>query len=323
MVHPTRPNGSTRTVAAAFPGAVPGLGDNGAMTLPAWISTDTLISIVLVLLITIVGRFLLVRLVRGVTNKAVEGARKRRAGGGSRADHIIESLTLANHERYQQRAATLGSLVASLITVLLWVIALLTILAIVGSPLGPLLASAGVGGVALAFGAQSLIKDFLSGIFMIMEDQYGVGDLIDTGDLRGTVEDVGLRVTRLRDPTGTIWYVRNGEILRLGNQSQGWSTAIVDVPVAVDENPAKVIAILEEVAVSAEQADELSGELLERPNVVGVNSVTATTMTIRMLAKTLPNQHWGIQRWLLEHSVSALAKAGVRSPVPNLGLMNP
>jgi small conductance mechanosensitive channel len=293
------------------------------MTLPAWISTDTLISIALVLLITIVGRFLLVRLVRGVTAKALERARTRRAGGGSKADHIIESLTMANHERYTQRAATLGSLVASLITVLLWVIAVLTIMAIVQIPLGPLLASAGVGGVALAFGAQSLVKDFLSGIFMIMEDQYGVGDLVDTGELRGTVEDVGLRVTRLRDPTGTIWYVRNGEILRLGNQSQGWSTAIVDVPVAVDESPAKVIAILEEVAASAEAADELSGELLERPNVVGVNAVTATTMTIRMLAKTLPNQHWAIQRWLLEHSVSALAKAGVRSPVPNLGLMNP
>lgn len=293
------------------------------MKLPDWISTDTLITIALVLVITIVARFLLVRLVRGVTAKALARARARRAGGGSKADHIIESLTMANHERYTQRAATLGSLVANLITVLLWVIAVLTIMAIVNIPLGPLLASAGVGGVALAFGAQSLVKDFLSGIFMIMEDQYGVGDLIDTGDLRGTVEDVGLRVTRLRDPSGTIWYVRNGEILRLGNQSQGWSTAIVDVPIAIDEDPVKVIAILEKVAVSAEQEDELSGELLDKPSVVGVNSVTATTMTIRMVAKTLPNQHWGVQRWLLEHSVSALAEAGVRSPVPNVGLVNP
>lgn len=292
------------------------------MTLPAWISTDTLISIVLVLLVTIVGRFLLVRLVRGVTAKALDRARKRRAGGGSKADHIIESLTLANHERYTQRAATMGSVIASLVTVVLWVVAILTILAIVDIPLTPVLASAGVGGVALAFGAQSVVKDFLSGMFMIMEDQYGVGDLVDTGDIRGTVEDVGLRVTRIRDATGTIWYIRNGEILRLGNQSQGWSTAIVDVPVAVDEDPAKVIAILEEVAEAAEAAAELSGELLEKPNVVGVNSVTATTMTIRMLAKTLPNQHWAIQRWLLERSVSALAKAGVRSPVP-MGLLNP
>lgn len=293
------------------------------MTLPSWISTDALISILLVLVVTILGRFLLVRLVRGVTAKALDHARARRAGGGSKADHIIESLTLANHERYTQRAATIGSVISSLVTVFLWVVAALTILGILDIPLAPVIASAGVGGVALAFGAQSLVKDFLSGMFMIMEDQYGVGDLVDTGEIRGTVEDVGLRVTRIRDPSGTIWYIRNGEIIRLGNQSQGWSTAIIDVPVAVDENPTKVIAILEKVAEAAEAAEELSGELLEKPNVVGVNAVTATTMTIRMIAKTLPNQHWGIQRWLLERSVSALADAGVRSPVPNLGLMNP
>ena len=293
------------------------------MELPDWINPDIVIDIAVVLLITIVLRFLLVRLVKRVTAKALERAQARRLGGGSKADHIIESLTLANHERYAQRAATLGSVISSLITVLLWGTAALTILAIFDIPLAPLLASAGVGGIALAFGAQTLVKDFLSGMFMIMEDQYGVGDVVDTGELKGTVEDVGLRVTRIRDLSGTVWYVRNGEILRLGNQSQGWSTAIVDVPVAVDESPSKVIALLEKVAEAAENAEELSGELLERPNVVGVNAVTATTMTIRMVAKTLPNQHWPIQRWLLEHSVSALAKAGVRSPVPNLGLMNP
>jgi len=293
------------------------------MELPDWINPDIVIDIAVVLLITIVLRFLLVRLVKRVTAKALERAQARRLGGGTKADHIIESLTLANHERYAQRAATLGSVISSLITVLLWATAALTILAIFDIPLAPLLASAGVGGIALAFGAQTLVKDFLSGMFMIMEDQYGVGDVVDTGELKGTVEDVGLRVTRIRDLSGTVWYVRNGEILRLGNQSQGWSTAIVDVPVAVDESPSKVIALLETVAEAAENAEELSGELLERPKVVGVNAVTATTMTIRMVAKTLPNQHWPIQRWLLEHSVSALTKAGVRSPVPNLGLMNP
>jgi len=293
------------------------------MKLPSWINPDILIDVAIVLVITIVMRFLLVRLVKRLTSKALERAQARRAGRGTKADYIIESLTLANHERSAQRAATLGSVISSLTTVLLWAVAVLTILAIFGIPLAPLLTSAGVGGIALAFGAQSLVKDFLSGMFMIMEDQYGVGDLIDTGELKGTVEDVGLRVTRIRDLSGTVWYLRNGEILRLGNQSQGWSTAIVDVPVAVDEDPAKVIAILEKVALAAEESDDLSGELLEKPNVVGVNSVTATTMTLRMVAKTLPNKHWAIQRWLLGHSVSALAAAGVRAPTPNLGLMNP
>ena len=100
------------------------------------------------------------------------------------------------------------------------------ILDVVGLPIGPLLASAGIVGVAVGFGAQSLVKDFLSGIFLILEDQYGVGDLVDTGmGTVGTIEAVGLRVTRLRDGSGVVWYVRNGEILRVGNHSQGWSTA--------------------------------------------------------------------------------------------------
>jgi moderate conductance mechanosensitive channel len=286
------------------------------MDLSRWVTTTDLISIVLVLVFTIVARFLLVRLVKSLTKKALERARNRREKGHTKAERLLESMAMGSQERYEQRTATLGSISASLISATLWLIAVLTILAIVHVPLGPLLTSAGVGGIALAFGAQSLVKDFLSGMFMLMEDQYGVGDMIDTGEVKGTVEEVGLRVTRLRDLSGTVWYVRNGEILRLGNQSQGWSTAIIDVPVSHEEDPGRVIMVLEEVAVEAENAEELSDVLLERPTVVGVNALSATTMTIRLIGKTLPNQHWKVQRWLLEHSLSALAKAGVRSPSP-------
>ena len=127
----------------------------------------------------------------------------------------------------------MGAILKSTSTFVIFTLALLTVMATVGLPLGPLLASAGVGGVALGFGAQSLVKDFLSGIFMILEDQYGVGDVIDTGEAVGTVEDVTLRVTRLRDASGIVWYVRNGEIVRIGNRSQGWSTALVDIPVGL------------------------------------------------------------------------------------------
>lgn len=285
-----------------------------------FVTTSDLISIGLVLVITVVSRFVLVRLVRLMTKRAIERARKRREAGGSVAERLLSEITLGRQERYEQRTAALGSVSSSLITATLGTIAVLTIMAILNIPLGPILTSAGVGGVALAFGAQSLVKDFLSGMFMLMEDQYGVGDLIDTGDLKGTVEDVGLRVTRLRDLSGTVWYVRNGEILKLGNQSQGWSTAIVDVPVAYDEDPTKVIEILKAVAVEAETAESLEGALLERPTVVGVNAVTATTMTVRMIGKTLPNQHWAVQRWLLKQAMSELGQAGVKSPVP-LGVM--
>ena len=120
--------------------------------------------------------------------------------------------------------------------------------------------------------------------------------------------------------TGTVWYVRNGEILKLGNQSQGWSTAIIDVPVAYDD-AGKVMGILKEVATEIDADPAFKDILLEKPAVAGVNAVTATTMSIRMMAKTAPNQHWGLQRTLLERSLRALGKAGVRSPSPNLGVL--
>ncbi|MCA0293742.1 MAG: mechanosensitive ion channel family protein [Actinobacteria bacterium] len=290
-------------------------------SLEAWVSTADLIKILVVIASAIVARFLLVRLVRGVTKRAIAKAKARRDHPESRAERILATVTLANDARYQQRTATMGSVITSLISVVIWVVAVLTVLAVLGVPLTPLLTSAGVGGIALAFGAQSLVKDFLSGMFMLMEDQYGVGDLIDTGDVKGTVEEVGLRLTRLRDATGTVWYVRNGEILRVGNLSQGWSTAIVDVPVAYDEDPARVIGLLEGVAKAMDADPAYADVLLDTPTVAGVNSVTATAMTIRITAKTAPNQQWGVQRALLERALSALGKAGVRSPAVNRGVL--
>lgn len=284
------------------------------MNLPDWLSISDLVSVLLVIVVTLVARFLLIRIVRRVTSHALERARKRREKGPSRTDKLWESVVMVNDERYEQRTATLGSVTSSVITVTLTVIALVTILAIFGVPLAPLLTSAGVGGVALAFGAQSLVKDFLSGMFMLLEDQYGVGDVIDTGSAVGTVEDLGLRVTRLRDVSGTIWYVRNGEILRLGNQSQGWSTAIVDIPVAYGEDPDRAIAILDKVATAATDDSDMQTLLIDTPSVIGVTSVSPTSMTIRITANTRANQHWAVQRWLLRHSLAALTEAGVRRP---------
>ena len=146
--------------------------------------------------------------------------------------------------RHAARMRTLGSVLRSITSVVILSVVVMMVMNVLGLPLAPILTTAGVGGVALGFGAQSLVKDYLSGIFLIIEDQFGVGDLVDTGDVKGTVEDVGLRVTRLRDMTGQIWYVRNGEILRIGNQSQGWSTGTVDVPIASTEDPARAIEVL-------------------------------------------------------------------------------
>lgn len=286
-----------------------------------WVWPDTLIAIAIILAVALITRWLIIRAINLATKAAIARSQGHRVEHLSAAQKLLARATGSDGERYEQRIRTVASLSRNLVSIVVVVIVVLTVLAVFDIPLAPLLASAGVGGIALAFGAQSLVKDFLSGVFMIMEDQYGVGDLVNVGEVSGTVEEVGLRVTRIRDATGTLWYVRNGEILRVGNLSQGWSTAIVDVPVAVDEDAAKVIAVLEQVAADAAQDEEFADVLLDQPTVAGVNGVTATAMTVRMMAKTGTNQHWGVQRALLARSLTALAKAGVRSPAPNLGVI--
>ncbi len=274
---------------------------------------DTVLLVVAVIVIAIVGRWLIVHAIKMATSRAVKRAHKRREAMLARGEHSYQQMA---QQRYEQRTATIGSLMRSLTTFVIAVVAVLTVLGLLGVPLAPILASAGVGGVALGFGAQSLVKDFLSGVAMMIEDQYGVGDLIDTGTVTGTVEDVGLRVTRLRDASGQVWYVRNGEILRVGNLSQGWSTALVNVPVAPDEDAARVIAVLEEVAAELDHDPEYSDVLLEAPVVGGVSDVNPNSMTILITAKTVPNKHFAVQRVLLERAQAALTNAGIRGPVP-------
>lgn len=287
----------------------------GAMTPLAitWIWPDTPIALAVIGLIAVVSNWLIRRGIRMATKSAIARAKARREQPDSRASRLL-TMPSGSSERHEQRTATVGSLLRNLTSIVVWSLAVLLVLSVLGVPLEPLLASAGIGGVALAFGAQSVIKDFLSGVFMIMEDQYGVGDMIDTGEVSGAVEEVGLRVTRLRDLTGTVWYVRNGEILRVGNHSQGWSTAIVDVPVANDADLGKVVRILQEVATKADSDPEFAELLIETPMVAGVERVTAVATTVRMVAKTVPNEHWGVQRALLERCVSALTSAGVQIP---------
>jgi moderate conductance mechanosensitive channel len=155
----------------------------------------------------------------------------------------------------------------------------------------------------------------LSGVFMLVEDQYGVGDVVDVGDAVGTVEQVTLRITKLRDGSGVAWYVRNGEIIRVANKSQGWSTAIVDLPVAFGqdlEHVQRVIAGALDEMYAEEDWQEL---LLEEPTVAGVEQVVGNTVTIRVLAKTAPNEHLAVQREIRERVLTAFEAAGVRAPV--------
>ncbi|MFT4297340.1 MAG: mechanosensitive ion channel family protein [Micropruina sp.] len=297
---------STLPAGALVAAASPGTMDAMVPYTLEWNWPETPLIILAILVIALVGRWLLVRAIRRASDLAVDRATRRRREQGQN-----EPLHLA---RYAARAATMGSLLRSLTNVVISVLTVLTVLAALNVPLTPVLASAGVGGVALGIGAQSLVRDYLAGIFMIIEDQYGVGDLVDLGEATGTVEDVGLRVTRLRDGNGQIWYIRNGEIARVGNQSQGWSTATVDLPVDSTESSARVIEILDAVVAGIRDDPEFAKVLIDDPQVVGIQAVEAGRMTIRVTAKTRPNEQGGIQRAILDRGLQALKDAGVRGP---------
>jgi len=273
------------------------------------------VAILVILTIAVVIRFLLHRVIRRLAHRAAEGTVPGVLAKG-KGHKILEASPLLS-ERRKQRADTMSSVLRSVTTGVILSVAFLMILDTIGLPIGPLLASAGIVGVAVGFGAQTLVKDFLSGIFLILEDQYGVGDLIDTGmGTVGTVEAVGLRVTRMRDGTGVVWYVRNGEILKVGNHSQGWSTGIVDVSVAYTEDVPRVQSLIADTAQAMYDEGDWRPKLLEVPTVAGVESVTGTSVTIRVTAKCTPNDHWSVQRELRERIKEAFDREGVRVPPP-------
>jgi small conductance mechanosensitive channel len=270
--------------------------------------------VLVILVAAVVLKWLLNRSIDRVVNVTLAKADARREKQGGRASRVLNNATGIAHERHRQRTLTMGSLLRNIVTIAIALITILTIMSTVGIDLGPVLATAGVGGVALGFGAQSLVKDFLSGIFMILEDQYGVGDIVDTGEAVGTVEEVSLRVTRLRDPSGVVWYVRNGEIIRIGNKSQGWSTALVDIPVSYAENLERVIPLIRDVVHRLDEEPEWKDKLLDEPQVLGVESVSGTAVTIRVLAKTAPEQQYGVSREIRERVKAAFDAAGVKGP---------
>lgn len=270
------------------------------------------LKIVLTLGLAFIVRFLAHRAI----TKAVAGAITRSEVARAKRDHKrTQGMAPAVvNERYRQRTLTMGSILRSIATIAIVTVTALMVLSLVGIPLAPLLASAGVGGVALGFGAQTLVRDYLSGIFMILEDQYGVGDYVDAGEAVGTVEEVTLRVTRMRDLDGVVWYVRNGEILRIGNRSQGWSTVMVDLPFSYKEDVDQVIAIIRD-AVSAMKEDTHWREVLrEGPSVLGVESITAGTVAVRVFATCAPNENWGIQREIRRRVKDAFDREGIAGP---------
>ena len=218
--------------------------------------------------------------------------------------------------RRVQRAETMGSVLRSAAALVVAIVVLTVIANIYDWDLGPILASAGVAGVALGFGAQALVKDLLSGLFMLVEDQYGVGDVINVGDVAGVVEAVGLRVTQVRDLQGTLWYVRNGEILRLGNMTQGWSRAFVEVQVGPDQDVEIALGLLREAAGALAADEDISPLLLDAADVTAFEDLSGESVTLRAMVKTVPAQQWAVQRALRGQIRRVFETAGVSLALP-------
>ena len=268
--------------------------------------------VALVLVVAFVLRWAVHRLigrgVRALTDNSFARtlARQRILRGDSDADQALE--------RSRLRADTVAGLLRSIASFVVLGGAAVVILARLGVAVAPLIASAGVVGIAIGFGAQSLVKDFITGIFMILEDQYGVGDVVDVGDAVGTVEDVGLRVTRLRDANGVVWYVPNGSITAVGNRSQGFGVATVDIPVPYTEDLERVTAVLRTTTEELTHDERWAAVVLDEPPTVAVESMTAAAVTVRALVRTAPGENLAVARELRVRAVAAFERAGIASP---------
>jgi small conductance mechanosensitive channel len=227
------------------------------------------------------------------------------------------AVAAAGTERHEQRARALGSILRSGVSIVVFGIAALTILGDLGFNLTPLLLSTTVLGVALGFGAQNLIRDYLAGILMLVEDHYGVGDTINVKDATGTVEAMTLLTTRLRDVNGVVWHIRNGTIESVGNESQGWSRAVIDYPVPYGEDLARIRALMEQAASSMFRERGWRKLMLEKPEVWGAQELSSKEVTMRIVAKTAPMRQWEVARELRARVKAVLDAAGVAPAGPD------
>lgn len=264
-----------------------------------------------IIIAAIVFRRILIRAINRLVKSKVQ---KKKVGVDGKS--APSTTAVIDAKRAMQRSETLGSLFKNVATIIIYTFASLMVLSVLGFPVAPLLAGAGILGVALAFGAQSLVADFLSGIFIIMEDQYGVGDVADVGDATGTVEEVTLRITKIRSVDGVLWFVRNGEIVRVGNKSQNWSRTVLDVSVAYQTDLAQAKEVLAEVGSELYRDREHGHLLLDIPEVWGVEELAADGILIRLVVNTKPGEQWTASRLLLERIKYAFDEHGIEIPFP-------
>jgi small conductance mechanosensitive channel len=219
-------------------------------------------------------------------------------------------------ERARKRTETLGTVLKSIAALIIYSVAAIMSLSEFGVNLGPLVASAGIVGIAFGFGAQSLVKDFLSGVFMLIEDQFGVGDIIDVGSAAGVVEAVSLRTTQIRDVHGTLWHVPNGEIARVANKSQQWARAVLDIEVAYDTNVNHAMAVIKEVADSVWEEAIPNATIVEEPEIWGVENFGSNAIAIRLAVKVEPGEQWATSREIRRRLKEKFDAVGIEIPFP-------
>jgi small conductance mechanosensitive channel len=226
----------------------------------------------------------------------------------------------------RRRLATIAGLLATTLQVILWIVILFYVLAAFGVPLGPLFASAGVAGVALGFGAQTLVRDTLAGLFIALEGQFDVGDVIELqtegGPVNGTIERLTLRITAVRQYDGTLSIVPNGSIQVTSNKTRGWGRAIVDVRVALTEDPDRVREALEQLLEQIAQEEPLKSWLREAPSVLGVVQLTDVAQVERVVAQTTPGNRLQAERFMRERITARITEEGIKVP-PMTGAVAP
>ncbi len=272
--------------------------------------------ILLIVTIAIVAHVVARRLI----TRAVKRMKSVQAGGYARKGPAVSKAEEINRriarERRDQRAKTIGAVLSSTVTIVIVTIAALVVLGELGINLAPIIASAGIIGLAIGFGAQSLVQDFIAGMFILIEDQYGVGDWVDVGAASGEVEEINLRVTKLRDGDGALWYVRNGEIMRVGNHSQGWARAILDVPVGYHEDLDRARELLTRTASELWHDDAYDDVVLSEPELWGVQALDRDAVVVRLAVITAPLEQWGVARELRRRIKEAFDEHGIQIPFP-------
>jgi small conductance mechanosensitive channel len=261
--------------------------------MPAWITSfysdwgpllRIILSILAALLLRALLQFGIGRVVRSIT-KSVR-----------KLEDIPKDESPLAQARLLQRTRTIASVLGNLSTWGLTFAVISVVLTEAGVSTGAIIAGAGILGAGLGFGAQSLVRDLISGLFIVFEDQYGVGDSVDLGQAEGVVESVGLRVTQVRDLEGTLWFVRNGEIIRVGNQSQGWARAVIDVALEYQTDVTKAQEALTRAAQS------IDGKALGEPEIWGINALSGDQIVLRLVQKTKPEDKDFVAR-ALRHAV--------------------